>query len=842
MLITNFASGELSETLFGRTDIAQYYQGASLLENFDVIPTGGIKRRGGTQYLKELSEGRIIPFVINRNLSYLLHLTPLTITVYKIEDGQIAENFDTFPGSDNLKFYGSMDVIKDVQYAQNYNTMILCHENYPPVEVKYENKNISIKTFNIEYNVTIVGDEKIVSNLIEFDDIYYEKNILKSENNYPKAVSFFNGRLIFAGTENSPQKVFASSAGNIHNFSTYKRFDIEVRDYLSIHASIKSDGKLEIEIPEIAIKFIKPINEYFIDSLYFPEGARILHIEGSEIEIEGSLNRALFDEVRIGNEIEVKLINYNEAETKDDNGWYNNSINIGYFKYNIITKNPFEDYTWRRFYEIEYYINYGAHNFQFIYRTRNKIDYPSGYDWTQWSVTKKDVKIGDDNIAEKKDELKRIIREILTAEESKLRKRYNEHEYINKNNGDYIYYVSNSNYEYITAINKNYSFTDHKQNEIVDYIYEKISETMKYFLHSENNEVESWYYNKPYEYKLKIINYLEATQNIYVNFYTKEIKSDSYPTPDCGFTFEIASDMNDAIRFLAVNKGLIIGTETGEWIIPPGVYAGNVQATLNSRYGSDNIQGTAIGDATCFFQAGKKALVEYYIPQQDNNFRANNMAMMSDSMLRESNAIEFDFISSPYTKLFITREDGIVVTLLYERSTGTFAWTRLTTNGLIRSIAVTPGPDGYDEVFMLVKRGASFFLEVLRETSNIFLDGYSEYEGGDLKPGAVVYEDENKKQWIGYPYTSRIRSMPVLANSKMKPNNIKNLLFRFLDSYMPKLKALPNGQIDTITAKEPFTGVWKTVFPGVWDSDVMFELIHDSPTRCKILAVNAEVN
>jgi hypothetical protein len=96
--------------------------------------------------------------------------------------------------------------------------------------------------------------------------------------------------------------------------------------------------------------------------------------------------------------------------------------------------------------------------------------------------------------------------------------------------------------------------------------------------------------------------------------------------------------------------------------------------------------------------------------------------------------------------------------------------------------------------------------------------------------------------WIGYPYTSRVTSMPVIANNRMKPNIIKTLDIRFSDSFLPRVKSLPNGKEDTIIRREPYSGVVQIPFPGVWDRDVFFEFIHDTPTRCRILAVNAEAN
>jgi hypothetical protein len=95
------------------------------------------------------------------------------------------------------------------------------------------------------------------------------------------------------------------------------------------------------------------------------------------------------------------------------------------------------------------------------------------------------------------------------------------------------------------------------------------------------------------------------TVDTYLPFYIIKRPEDRYPTPDDGFTFEIASDMSDGIKWLAQNKNLLVGTETAEWVIPSGTTATNVQAVLNSRYGSDKIQATTVGDAMCFFQSGK---------------------------------------------------------------------------------------------------------------------------------------------------------------------------------------------------------------------------------------------
>ena len=54
VISTNFTAGELSEDLFGRVDITKYNNGAATLENFIVQPHGGITRRSGTRFVKEI--------------------------------------------------------------------------------------------------------------------------------------------------------------------------------------------------------------------------------------------------------------------------------------------------------------------------------------------------------------------------------------------------------------------------------------------------------------------------------------------------------------------------------------------------------------------------------------------------------------------------------------------------------------------------------------------------------------------------------------------------------------------------------------------------------------------
>ncbi len=91
-LINNFTSGELSPLLKGRTDLNQYKNGVQTIENFAVMPYGGVIRSPGTVYVAGAkTDGnavRLIPFQFSVTQSYMLEFGIDYIRFYK-DQGQI---------------------------------------------------------------------------------------------------------------------------------------------------------------------------------------------------------------------------------------------------------------------------------------------------------------------------------------------------------------------------------------------------------------------------------------------------------------------------------------------------------------------------------------------------------------------------------------------------------------------------------------------------------------------------------------------------------------------------------------------------------------------------------
>jgi hypothetical protein len=861
MLITNFSAGELSSTLFGRTDIPQYYSGAARMENFDVIPTGGIKRRGGMERLASLAgEGRLIPFIVNRALNFLLFLSPGKITAYRVEDGNIAGTPEVFASNGDRRVYENMGHIRNVQCAQNYNTMILCHEDYPPLEVNLETGSLRIGRLELSFQKTVVKGQNISEDDVfpyKNDDETYVDGWLTREGHYPAAVSFYNGRLVFACTESNRQQVFFSAIkerGKPYNFATTKVVLEEDMKYIVIQGSVQAEAKNTILIEGgEGLKFTSALENYYIDSPFYDPGTKIVSLQASILRLS---NEANIEEITQEQKNEITNM-ITRAEIAD-------TFPIGNKK--LIASYPIviTDYQDVNHLETQtLHLIPGATKIKIEKRTTNisnSFFYMGDY---EYRLDEKAVLLyeNDNSYYEifVRNSIKGISSQVVDA------------------NNNYTSYANIGNIDAAVQTLRDNSLA-----------------TMKYQLVLGDNSYT--YYNLPFQIQNIVTRRFENNNNIFIPFYTREIIAREYPTPDCGFTLEPASAANDAIRWLAVNKGLVIGTEMGEYVVPPDVHATNVRAERNGGYGSDGIQGTAVGDATIFFQSGKKSLVEYYIPQADNHFRANNMAMLCPEMLSESPARELDFMTSPHTRLLVTREDGAMATLLYERSTGTFAWARITTGpedlkieddrwpwrreklasrGRVLSAAVLPGGDGNDDAWLAVVRDGAHHLERLRENCRVYLDSWqpvdkgnwagirrqygakgvmacrthTDADGRELHEtlGADAEPDWAKggQHYIGYTYTSIVRTMPVVVGKEiMRKNNIVDLTFRFLDSYMPNMTGYYNGKrggtdrARLAYREPPYSGVHKQNFPSDWAEDAQAEVSKDEPEPLCILALD----
>jgi hypothetical protein len=158
----SFGSGELSPSLYARTDYFRYSVGAKIIRNAYVKKGGGIDNRPGSVFVAELKDNtaiaRYIPFIFNSSQTYVLEFTNLKMRVHK--DGELQtltpQNITgitaanpavlTYAGADNFAT-GTSVLISGIDVESHpaglyYNNRIF----------KTAGTNAGANTFQLQYN------------------------------------------------------------------------------------------------------------------------------------------------------------------------------------------------------------------------------------------------------------------------------------------------------------------------------------------------------------------------------------------------------------------------------------------------------------------------------------------------------------------------------------------------------------------------------------------------------------------------------------------------------------------------------------------------------------------
>jgi len=277
--LTNFTAGELSPRLDGRNDLAKYSSGCKTLQNMLVYPHGSAARRSGTQFVAEVKDStkktRLIPFEFSTTQTYMLEFGNQYIRFYK-DNGQILSGGVAYEISSP---YLEAELF-DIKYAQSADVMYICHPNHAVrklsrtghtawtlTEVDFTNgpfqdHNTSTTTITASHTtVGTSGDLTLssttgvnanqgwlstdVGRLVHFKDGHYEITAYTSSTvvvatsvvapssasastdfalgafsdttGHPSCVTFFEQRLVFAGTSEQPQTLFFSKSGDYEN-------------------------------------------------------------------------------------------------------------------------------------------------------------------------------------------------------------------------------------------------------------------------------------------------------------------------------------------------------------------------------------------------------------------------------------------------------------------------------------------------------------------------------------------------------------------------------------------------------------------------------------------------
>ena len=275
---TNFTAGELSPRLDGRTDLNKYFNGTKTLENMLIHPHGGASRRSGTKFIHEVktssAKTRLIPFEFSTTQTYILEFGNQYIRFYK-DQGIITEANKTISAATQA----NPIVITSTSHGYSNGDHVIITGVVGMTELNGKTFKVADKTTNTFELQNVDGTDinsssftayssggvankiyEIASPYVTADlptikfaqsaDLMYlvhpgyairklsrsghtswtlstpslsgspSPTLNNTTDKYPSSVTFFEQRLVFAGSNDNPQTLWFSKSGDLENFTT----------------------------------------------------------------------------------------------------------------------------------------------------------------------------------------------------------------------------------------------------------------------------------------------------------------------------------------------------------------------------------------------------------------------------------------------------------------------------------------------------------------------------------------------------------------------------------------------------------------------------------------------
>lgn len=181
-----------------------------------------------------------------------------------------------------------------------------------------------------------------------------------------------------------------------------------------------------------------------------------------------------------------------------------------------------------------------------------------------------------------------------------------------------------------------------------------------------------------------------------------------------------SGDVNNVLWMKDDEKGLLVGTKGGEWLVRANNQNGaltptNVKAVRTTTYGSyENSQPVRTGKDVLFVQRKQKKLRNLNYTYEIDGFDAGDLTLLSPHIGQYLFG-QVAFQSEPEGWVWCTRGDGQVPTLMYARSESKIGWARQVFGGffdaaksrpaMAESVCTVPSPtDNRDEVWLIINR------------------------------------------------------------------------------------------------------------------------------------------
>jgi hypothetical protein len=215
--------------------------------------------------------------------------------------------------------------------------------------------------------------------------------------------------------------------------------------------------------------------------------------------------------------------------------------------------------------------------------------------------------------------------------------------------------------------------------------------------------------NKRYPYMV----WMSRTGDYY-NFGTEEV--DGTLTDDSAVAISFISRKDYRILHLVAHADLLVMTEGNEWIVNGNevVTPTNVSPRVQTSRGSTDVAPEMIGGQMIYVQRHGKTVRDLQYNFGTDSYDGMDLTILAKHITQDTTIIDSAYRQEPDYMVFFVLSDGTVACLTYVQEQRVYAWSRIITDGKVKSVESVATPY-YDDIYFIVERGGNNYLERLSD-------------------------------------------------------------------------------------------------------------------------------
>lgn len=249
------------------------------------------------------------------------------------------------------------------------------------------------------------------------------------------------------------------------------------------------------------------------------------------------------------------------------------------------------------------------------------------------------------------------------------------------------------------------------------------------------------------------------------------------PLEDDAVVLALANRVKETIRHLGSGKALLAFTDS---VVHPVSGAGSdepisatsVQAPPNPKVGISEVAPLEADHSFLLVEDGGSRVHELAFDAAVGGYSARSLTVFGHHLVDGHTIVDWCFARKPFAVVWAVRDDGVLLSLTYERAQGVFAWARHDTDqaetnpatgykqhGAVESVCTVPEGDE-DAVYLIVNRTFGIspatphrYIERLSTRKvedarlGVFVDAAFVYDGRNTSAAKVTLEEIDSGGW-----------------------------------------------------------------------------------------------